>query len=427
MTRAATNTSAATRGISAADVVDPGNEYLSQVPKRWAVSRFGNEMTINGGQVDPRDEPWADMVLVAPNHIESGSGRLIGRETAREQGADSGKYMVRAGQVLYSKIRPALNKVTVAAEDCLCSADMYAMSSSGGQNHRYCMYFMLARPFHNFVSMISDRVKMPKINRSELARAPWLVPPLEEQNAIVAYLDDQSAKIDLLVAKQELLVETLRERRSALAESVLGVLVGTGKRVKWLVRAADERAGEAWAQLPLLSVSITWGVKLRSDVANDQPRAEDMSSYKAVRPGQIVVNRMRAFQGAVGVSSHVGITSPDYLVLTPDDGVDPGWLVAVMRTPSFVAAMSERLKGIGNTESGAVRTPRINLVDLLAIELQVPSPAEQTQQAGRLSEQTSNIDRLIAKAEQFIELAKERRSALITATVTGQIDVREAA
>lgn len=219
--RASVVTRAATRGIDDATLVDSGNTYLGLVPAGWVVTRLGREVTITGGQVDPREEPWADTVLVAPNHIESGTGRLLGRETAREQGADSGKYTVRAGQVMYSKIRPALNKVAVAVEDSLCSADMYALSTRREADVRFVAYYMRARPFHTFATHTSMRVKMPKINREELREAPWLMPPVDEQRRIADYLDEQTAKIDTLIAKAEQFVEVSRERRSALVTAVV--------------------------------------------------------------------------------------------------------------------------------------------------------------------------------------------------------------
>jgi type I restriction enzyme, S subunit len=214
--RAAVVTRAATQGVDGAEVVDSGNVYLGKVPRHWTVSRFSREVAINGGQVDPRVEPWADMILIAPNHVESGTGKILGRQTARTQGADSGKYVAAAGQLIYSKIRPALNKVTLAPEDCLTSADMYAMSSRKGDDHRYLMYFMLSRPFHTFATLASLRVKMPKVNREELGEAAWVRPPLDEQRRIADYLDEQTAKIDTLIAETERFIELARERRSAL-------------------------------------------------------------------------------------------------------------------------------------------------------------------------------------------------------------------
>lgn len=209
-------TDAATRGIDGAPLAPSGNIYLGDVPAHWTVSRFSREMAVNGGQVDPREDPWADMVLVAPNHIESGTGRIVGRETARGQGADSGKYVANAGQILYSKIRPALNKVAIATEDCLCSADMYAMTSLKHDDHRYLVYYMLSRPFHTFATLASLRVKMPKINRDELGEAPWVRPPPSEQRRIVVYLDEQTSRIDALITKAERFIQLSKERRAAL-------------------------------------------------------------------------------------------------------------------------------------------------------------------------------------------------------------------
>ncbi|WP_017933105.1 restriction endonuclease subunit S [Nocardioides sp. Iso805N] len=214
--RSALITQVATTGVDDAPLVDSGNIYLGHVPAHWTVSRLSREMEINGGQVDPRTEPWSDMVLVAPNHIEPGTGRIIGRQSAREQAADSGKYVAAAGQVLYSKIRPALNKVAVAPEDCLTSADMYAMSSTHGDDHRFVVYFMLAKPFHTFATLASLRVKMPKVNREELGGAPFLRPPLDEQRRIVRFLDAETAKVDALIVEAERFIELSRERRAAL-------------------------------------------------------------------------------------------------------------------------------------------------------------------------------------------------------------------
>ena len=93
---------------------------------------------------------------------------------------------------------------------------MYAISSRKGDDHRYLLYYMLARPFHTFATLTSQRVKMPKINREELGEAPWLRPPFDEQRRIVACLDEQTSKIDTLIAETERFIELARERRSAL-------------------------------------------------------------------------------------------------------------------------------------------------------------------------------------------------------------------
>jgi type I restriction enzyme S subunit len=156
------------------------------------------------------------MLLIAPNHIESATGKLLLKETAAEQGAESGKYLCRAGEVIYSKIRPALAKVTIAPEDCLCSADMYPLAGSQRYENHYICWLFLSQQFTAWSVLESDRVAMPKINRDTLSELRMPVPPLTEQRAIAVYLGQETKKIKRMVAKVEEAIERLQEYRSAL-------------------------------------------------------------------------------------------------------------------------------------------------------------------------------------------------------------------
>lgn len=431
------------------DLVDSGNEYLGRVPRHWEVSRFGRHMRLNGGQVDPRSEPWAGMILVAPNHVESGTGRIIGRESARDQGADSGKYLASRGQILYSKIRPALNKVAIAQEACLCSADMYAMSSLHHEDDtQYLMYFMLSRPFHTYMTQLSMRVKMPKVNREELGTAPWLRPPAAEQRVIAEYLDHETAQIDALVAKQEALIRHLEERRLAvITTTALTGLRGEGPGERdvtrwgsslavepWLVRAPRtwgmerfktvclprEERNVAGTEL-MLSLTVKGHLTDRSTMAVQQ-NASDTSipRYFVARPNDLVVNPMWLIGGAIGVSDKRGAVSPDYRVFEVNERLDPWYLHAVLRSAPYF----DQYKLY--TRSNTTFDRRIKQNDLDNLPLPIPPLGEQRAIVEYIGEQTGRIDTLIAKAEEHIALAKERRSALITAAVTGQVDVRTA-
>ena len=77
-----------------------GMQWLGDIPQHWSQRRFKFLARINTGQVDPRRAEYRNLALIAPNHIESGTGRLLEHETAAEQGADSGKYQVRRGQII---------------------------------------------------------------------------------------------------------------------------------------------------------------------------------------------------------------------------------------------------------------------------------------------------------------------------------------
>jgi type I restriction enzyme, S subunit len=200
---------------------DSGNRYLPSVPEHWDVVAFRRCVTISEGQVDPEDPAYKDVVLIAPNHIESGTGRILNTETADEQAAISGKYRVRVGDLIYSKIRPALNKVCLAMSDCLCSADMYALTPKDGMSVEYLLYLMLSRPFVQLVTDESMRVAMPKVNRPTLFSIRIPRPPLSEQEQIAARLRDELGRLATLSQKTKLSVEKLREYRSALISAAV--------------------------------------------------------------------------------------------------------------------------------------------------------------------------------------------------------------
>ena len=206
-----------TRGLNPkSKLKSSGYDWLGDVPEHWEVRKFSREVAIAEGQVDPEKEPYASMLLIGPEHVESGTGRLLQRATAADQAAESGKYFGRKGDVIYSKIRPALRKLVIAPADCLCSADMYPLRARKRLDNRFIAWFFLSEEFSGWSVLESDRVAMPKINRDTLNELRMPVPPLPEQAAIAEFLERETAKLDALVAKVETAVERLQEYRTAL-------------------------------------------------------------------------------------------------------------------------------------------------------------------------------------------------------------------
>lgn len=109
--------------------VRPGYKQteVGVIPEDWELRGLLTTVRIANGQVDPRREPFRSMVLVAPDHLEVGTGKLLDTKTAEEQQAISGKYFFDCGDIVYSKIRPYLRKATLAGFAGLCSADMYPL------------------------------------------------------------------------------------------------------------------------------------------------------------------------------------------------------------------------------------------------------------------------------------------------------------
>jgi type I restriction enzyme, S subunit len=413
--------------VSPYKLLASGSPWLGNVPSHWRISRFGYEAQVNRGQVDPREEPWHSMILVAPNHIEGGTGRIVGRETAAEQGADSGKYLVEAGQILYSKIRPALNKVTIAVEDCLCSADMYAMSFRPTIIHRYALYYMLARPFHSFGTVTSMRVKMPKINREELAAAPWLVPPVEEQRAIADFLDYETAQIDALVAKQEECIDLLRERRRTIIQRALHPVEGwKTSQIKHLAQTSlgkmldagrAPREGDELAPYVRAADILADGT-IRLTNLNEMPFSADEMAYFDLQRDDVLLIEGGA---TVGRPGHLAADAPGIAFQKTVNRLRSGpdlnarfayWSMLMLYESDYYA-----------NYFGSVSFVHLTGEKLREIPLARPNLDEQHRIATYLDEKTAKIDVLIAKAQEHIALAKERRAALITAAVTGQIDI----
>jgi type I restriction enzyme S subunit len=213
---------AVTKGLNPHAPMKPsGIEWLGDVPVGWTVKRFQRCVYVAEGQVDPTNGNFANMSLIAPNHIESGTGRLLALETSAEQGAESGKYLCKTGDVVYSKIRPALRKVCIAPEECLCSADMYPLRPHSGLTARFLFWLILSEQFSALAELESQRVAMPKINRESLKAVMLAVPPIEEQNTTNAFLEAETAKFDTLTAEAQRAIDLLQERRTALISAAV--------------------------------------------------------------------------------------------------------------------------------------------------------------------------------------------------------------
>jgi type I restriction enzyme S subunit len=220
-----------------------GIAWLGDICESFDLRRFKFVTRINAGQVDPREAQYRGMILIAPNHIEKQTGRILHEETAAQQGADSGKYLATKGQVLYSKIRPALRKAAIAPRDCLCSADMYAMSPDPMQIRAdYLVLLLLSRPFTRFAIDCSMRVAMPKVNREALGDAWLWFPGLREQDEILRSIAAACRPLDDAINRALREVELLREYHTRLVADVV-----TGKLD---VRGVSLPASEPAAALP---------------------------------------------------------------------------------------------------------------------------------------------------------------------------------
>ena len=215
-------TQAVTKGVRGdRPMKESGIGGIDKIPADWSVYKFSHIASVKCNLVPPKE--YLDYPQVSPENIEKGSGKLLPCKTVRNSGVISGNHLFFEGQILYSKIRPKLNKVCIAPFSGLCSADMYPIETES--NTKFIVYYMRSDAFLNQVAMITeDRVKMPKINQNELGAILVAIPPEKsEQIEITKYLDQSCAKIDELISKEEQLVLELEiYKKSLIYEYVTG-------------------------------------------------------------------------------------------------------------------------------------------------------------------------------------------------------------
>ena len=172
----------------------------------------------------------------------------------------------------------------------------------------------------------------------------------------------------------------------------------------------------------MLSVTIKHGVieqRALLSASNKKDSSNlDRSAYKLVCPGDIVYNKMRAWQGAIAASRHCGIVSPAYVVQRPNDGIDSRYLHHLLRIPAFAAEAERWSYGI-TSDMWSLRPEHFRLIRGC-----FPPLAEQRAIVRSLDAADRRIRRYIRAKERLIELLDERKRALIHEAVTGRIDVR---
>ncbi|MCJ2195217.1 restriction endonuclease subunit S [Kaistella montana] len=352
----------------------------------------------------------------------------------------AGYTVLRRGDVVMPKITPTFEAGRVFVADDLPTSAGLATTEvhvlrPRGIEPRYLSYFLRTQPV-----LSEGETVLQGVGNLRRVTPEWVeslvVPVVDrgEQRRIADYLDRETATIDALIEKQRALISGLRERRSAAVEhavsgfttsadetfvegpSWMGSIPSTWRTFPlWAMYRREKRTG--FIEEPMVSVFRDFGVVFKADRANLNETAEDRSIYQLVEPGWFVVNRMKAWQGSVGVSSIRGISSGHYLCFRPLHGENHKFLNWLFRSPQYRHGFAMLSRGVRPGQA------EIDNDQLRKMPVVLPPLDEQREIADHLDRETATIDALIAKAERFIELAQERRAALITAAVTGQIEI----
>jgi len=262
--------------------------------------------------------------------------------------------------------------------------------------------------------------------------------PLTEQRQIVSYLDHIIDQIDTLIKKKKKLIHLLKEElTTVINEAVTNGLDPNVKMkdsgIEWLgeipehwiavrakavfyeVKDRSDTGGEE-----LLTVSHLTGVTKRSDKNVNMFMADSLEGYKVCKEGDLIINTMWAWMGALGTTQFDGIVSPSYNVYRFRNlNQIPEYYDVLFRTPNFISEINRFSKGVWSS--------RLRLYPTEFFEIQLPliPVEEQKNIVDHIKKETSRINSIISKSEKEIELLQEYRTALISEVVTGKIDVRD--
>lgn len=153
-------------------------------PKGWDTEPLGNLTLLDAPMVEPDDHRYENLLHYGPDRIEKDTGRLLPAKTAKEDGMISKKFLCDNRYLLYSKIRPYLNKVALINQTCVCSADVYPVRPVDETVSREFLWFVLrSASFLSYAASCASRANIPKMNRSEFAAYQCIRPDSELQKS----------------------------------------------------------------------------------------------------------------------------------------------------------------------------------------------------------------------------------------------------
>ena len=420
---------------------DSGVEWLVEIPEHWEVRRLKFVAHIEAGQ-SPPSELVHDSSEGLP--FLQGSAEFGSLNPSHSYVCSAAPKRALPGDILFS-VRAPVGDMNVADQTYGIGRGLCAIRFADDVISEY-QYYLLSRTRHllNFVATGST---YDAVTASDIANLPSLIPVTSEQRAIAAFLDLETTKIDALVAGNEQLIELLRERRASLITRA--VTKGLDPNVHMKDSGIEElgKIPEDWEMKRLWHLTpsnrrIMYGIILPGpnvengvpivkggDVSAERLRLENLSRTSSEIESGYERSRLRggdlvyAIRGSIGEVAMV----PDELEranLTQDaarvaytQGVVGRWLLYALKS-SVVFAQLEA-GALGATIKG------INIRDLKRAVVPVPRRKEQEKIASFLDKETAKLDALIAKVREAIDRLKELRTALISAAVTGKIDVRK--
>jgi len=435
---------------------DSGVEWLGAVPANWRITQLGRLGAFAASGID-KNTIEGELLIKMVNYLDiykSTTKILDGSINYMDTSCPTWKakkYSLLRGDILFTPSSETADEIAFSAvvvEDMPDTVYSYHLIRFRPNNH-----FLIAVNFskyicnNNFVlSQFTTACKGTTrqiLTREDFKRVVVVIPSKEEQEYITNFLDREMAKIDMLIEKKERLIELLQEKRSALITQAvtkgldpaipmkdsgvewLGKIPAhwNVRRLRFLVSLNDETLSEkADPQFEMIYVDIGGvdryqGIFERAEYLFE---AAPSRARRIVRDGDVIISTVRTYLRAITrIKSPENnlIVSTGFAVIRPSSSLNSEFAAYALQATYFVESIVANSTGVSY--------PAIDTSKVSNFSIAFPELLEQQQIAAFLDRETAKIDALVNKIREAINSLKEYRTALISAAVTGKIDVRE--
>lgn len=431
---------------------DSGVEWVGVLPDHWHSTKIKYGYKITLGKMlqkemkayDDELKPYLKAINIQPEGVwldvvenmwfsqgDLRSLRLVGGDVLISEGGDVGRAAIWKDELPECYIQNAINRARPLKD----------RSSS------YLYYWMIMLKSSGFIDILCNKATIAHYTAEKLESSQLFIPPYREADLISSFLDHETAKIDTLIEKQQQFIQLLKEKRqAAISHAVTKGLNPNAKMrdsgVEWLGEVPDHwdvrSVSHASSKItngyvgPTRDILVDEGVSyvqathIKNGSVNFdgayfvRPEWSDAHSKSILSRGDVLIVQTGAGTGDVGLVSELeeGFNCHALIIVQPVDAVISGEYLSMVLQSQY-----------GYSTLYSIRTggmhPHLNCGEVQYVKLPMPPRYEQDEITGYISEQIQKFDLLVNKQLNAISLMQERRTALISAAVTGKIDVRD--
>ena len=417
---------------------DSGLAWLGDIPAHWEIKRNGSLFQQRNAAGEP-DWPIPEVSLRTGVRI-----REFGTSKRKQVMSDKAKYKCATkGDYVYNMMRMWQGAAGIAPVDGLVSPAYVVAKPLPHTNPAYFASLFRTDDYLAEIDAFSRGIvkDRKRLYWDQFKQIPTPCPPPAEQAAIARFLAWATNRLDRAIGAKRRIIALLQEQKQAIIHRAVtrGLdpsvpLKDSGipwlgeipehwevHRAKHLFREIDERS--TLGSEELLSVSHMTGVTPRSQKSITMFKAASYAGHKLCQPGDLVVNTMWAWMGALGTSAYSGIISPAYAVYRPRQmaGICSSYIDCLLRSAPYIANII--------CQSTGLHTSRLRLYPeaFFRLPINLPPHQEQLLIVDSLKADTAGLNSTIFRLESEINLLLEYRTCLIANVVTGKLDVRKLA